>query len=209
MVFRKRGPLRADEVWYYGNAHVDTVNDFNYLGTVFNYTGSFVLNQEFLAGKGLKALNSLIMNTRDLKLKPSTMLQLFDSFVGSTLNYACEVWGNSKSKSLESIHLKFCKTLLRVKRSTPSMAVYGDLGRYPLYINRYVRIIGYWLKLVNTDNILLEKMYSLLLTDNKQGHKNWVTGLNNFWTNMDSVMYGLTRLQLIKTIFAKFLKEEL
>jgi len=33
------------------------VDNFNYLGTIFNYTGIFSLNQEHLAGKALKALN--------------------------------------------------------------------------------------------------------------------------------------------------------
>ena len=28
------------------SGHVDVVNDFNYLGTCFNYTGTFLLNQD-------------------------------------------------------------------------------------------------------------------------------------------------------------------
>ena len=57
MVFRKRGPILSNEKWLYGNELLETVNNFNYLGTCFNYTGTFCLNQEMLAGKGLKALN--------------------------------------------------------------------------------------------------------------------------------------------------------
>ena len=67
MVFRRRGPLLCNEVWYYDNLQVD-VKDFNYLGTCFNYTGTFVLNQEILAGKGLKALNVLFHNVKKFKL---------------------------------------------------------------------------------------------------------------------------------------------
>ena len=78
-----------------------------YLGTVFNYTGTFVLNQETIAGKGLKALNVLLNNTKHYKFKPSALCQLFDSFVSSILNYGCEIWGYTKSKELERIHLKF------------------------------------------------------------------------------------------------------
>jgi len=50
-------------VLYNGN-WLDVVNDFNYLGTVFNYTGIFPLNQQQLVGKGLKALNVLLINCR-------------------------------------------------------------------------------------------------------------------------------------------------
>ena len=73
MVFRKRGCLRSQEKWLYNNEVLDIVNDFNYLGTVFNYTGTFVLNQETIAGKGLKALNVLLNNTKHYKFKPSVL----------------------------------------------------------------------------------------------------------------------------------------
>jgi hypothetical protein len=45
VVFRKRGPLNANEKWTYKGSFIETVNNFNYLGTVFNYTGSYNLNQ--------------------------------------------------------------------------------------------------------------------------------------------------------------------
>ena len=63
VVFRKRGQIREGESWTFKNENIEVVNDFNYLGIVFNYTGTFILNQETLAGKGLKALNVLLANT--------------------------------------------------------------------------------------------------------------------------------------------------
>ena len=63
VVFRKRGGLLNNESWTYKGVNLEVVNNFNYLGTVFNYTGTFVLNQETLVGKGLKALNCLLFNT--------------------------------------------------------------------------------------------------------------------------------------------------
>ena len=126
VVFRKRGGLKDDESWTYNGSPLEVVNDFNYLGTVFNYTGTFALNQEMLIGKGLKALNCLLYNTKTYALTPKVMCQLFDTFVGSILSYSCEVWGFGKCKSIERIHLKFCKTLLKVRASTPSIGVYGD-----------------------------------------------------------------------------------
>jgi len=137
-----------------GNS-IEVVNDFNYLGTVFNYTGTFALNQEHLVGKSLKALNVLLINCKKHKLKPKLACQLFDAFVGSILGYSSEIWGHGKSKEIERIHLKFCKSILNVRTSTSNVGVYGELGRYPLYIARYIKIMKYWFKLVRTDNILL------------------------------------------------------
>ena len=68
--------------------NVEVVSNFNYLGTVCNYTGNFALNQERLVGKGLKAMNCLLHNTKRYSLKPKVMCQLLDAFVGSILSYS-------------------------------------------------------------------------------------------------------------------------
>ena len=122
-------------------------------------------------------MNTLLYNCKKFDLKPKLLCQLFDAFVGSILGYGSEIWGYTKSKELERIHLKFCKRLLKVKTNTCSAAVYGELGRYPLFISRYTRIIKYWCKLRNTDNIILKTMYNISLNDCLDGKKNWVSNV--------------------------------
>ena len=121
---------------------------------------SFNLNQEQLASKAVKALNMLLINFKKLPLKPKTLCQLFDAFVGSILGYASEIWGYSKSKEIEPIHLKFCKRILHVKLSCNNASVYDELGRYPLYVSRYVRMVKYWCKIQNSENILINHLYN-------------------------------------------------
>jgi hypothetical protein len=116
-------------------------------------------------------------NLKRYCFKPKTYCQLFDAFVGSILNYSCEVWGFTKSKQLETLHLKFCKRLLGVKQSTCNMGVYGELGRYPLYITRHCRIIKYWCKLVNTENVIMRKIYRLMMDDLNDGRVNWLSNV--------------------------------
>ena len=78
--------------YFYNLEKLEAVNDFNYLGVAFNYTGSYTLNQQTLSGKGLKALNILLSKLRAFKLQPKTTCQLFDAFVGSILSYTkCKV----------------------------------------------------------------------------------------------------------------------
>ena len=169
MVFRKRGRLLRGEYWTYNNQEIEVVIEFNYLGTIFKYTGSFSSNIEYIVGKALKTLNVLLVNCKKLPLKSKTLCQLFDAFVGSILLYTSEILGFSKS--IKRVHLKFCKRLLNVRLNTCTAGVYGELGRYPLYISRYNRIIKYWCKVVNSD---IKRLYEQGLRDCENGNVNWV-----------------------------------
>jgi len=63
------------------------------------------------------------------------------------LNYGSEVWGLRKADPLEKFHLSFLKSVLNVKISTPNCFVYGELGVYPLILERKMRVVKYWLKI--------------------------------------------------------------
>ena len=134
---------------------------FNYLGTVFKYNGNFALNNDFIIGKSLKALNVLLYNCKRYPMKPNVLCQLFDAFVGSIWSYSSEVWGYTKSKEKERVHLKFCKRILNIRMNSCSIGVYGEPARYPLYIQWYYRnrIIQYWCTLRQSNNIILIKLY--------------------------------------------------
>ena len=43
--------------------------------------------------------------------------------------------------------------------------VYGELGRHPLYVERYVRIVKYWLKVVNSENIIIQTVIKQAIND--------------------------------------------
>ena len=105
-------------------------------------------------------------------------LELFDSTVKPILFYGSEVWGFCKADSLESFYLSFLKSLLCVKQSTPNCFIYGELGLYPLIIERKLRILKYWFKILNSnENSYLRKMYNdlLLLSESSPEQVTWVT----------------------------------
>lgn len=64
------------------------------------------------------------------------------------LLYGCEIWGFEKLDIIERVHLKFLKTVLNLRSTTPNFMIYGETGRYPLYIIVYTRIITYWGKML-------------------------------------------------------------
>ena len=70
-------------------------------------------------------------------------LKLFDSLVGSVLNYASEVWSYHEGPHIELVHTKFCRNSLGVRKSTNLDALYSELGRYPFKIIRKLQLIKY------------------------------------------------------------------
>ena len=83
-----------------------------------------------------------------------------------TLNYAAEVWGYHKGPDIEIIHTKFCRKILCVKPSTNLSALYGELGRTPMIIQRKLVMIKYWLKILKANSqSLLFKTYIMLKND--------------------------------------------
>ena len=75
------------------------------------------------------------------------------------LLYGCEIWGHVNTDLIERLHLKFCKLLLCLKKSTPNFMVYGELGAYPLDIYIKCRMLGYWARLLSQNNDRLSKNY--------------------------------------------------
>ena len=50
-------------------------------------------------------------------------------------------------------------TLLGVKTATNNLLVYAELGTFPLYIHRHIRIIKYWLNLYNKKSGIKDRIH--------------------------------------------------
>ena len=85
-----------------------------------------------------------IRKIRQYNLSVESQLDLFDKVVAPVLLYGCEIWGFENIDIIECVHLKFLKYIFNLKSSTPSYMVYGETGRYPLYVIVYTRMISYW-----------------------------------------------------------------
>ena len=110
----------------------------------------------------------------------------FDTYVGSILNYGAEIWGFHKAP----LHFYFLKSLLRVKQSTNHDILLYELGRYTLSTIRKIKIFKYYIKLITTDNELLQ----CFLTDMINNNDNWILnikreldtmGLSYLWSNVN------------------------
>ena len=144
VVVRNWGPVRDNEEWFLSGEKIELCNDFTYLGVLFHYNGNFVHTQKTLASQGRKAMFGLCSKIQDDCFNSETLLSLFDTYVSSILNYGCEVWGYHKAEAIEKVHFTFLKRILKVRKSTVNYMVYCELGRFPMFIERYCRMLKYW-----------------------------------------------------------------
>lgn len=177
LVFRRGGKLSRDDHWFYGDTLLENVNNFCYLGLVFSYTGKWAQAQATLSSQALKAefkLRKFLYHLHDPE--PSFVCGLFDKLVLPILMYCGEVWGFHNADAVERIHTGFCKRALCLNRSTSNNIVYGELARLPLKIQRYYKIVKFWLKIVmQKPNPLVYKTYTILYEDTENGvnENNW------------------------------------
>ena len=196
VVFRKGGKLGQKDKWFFEGKELEVVPFFKYLGCYLSSRGSFAKCIQELTYSARRALFGLKKYfARNQEILPSMKIQLFNTMVAPILNYGSEVWGLRKADPIEKLHRSFLKSVLRVKNSTPNCFVYGELGVYPLYIERYGRVMSFWVKIINcssNEESIIYKVYKELydLTITNPEEITWASrvrdvlnrcGLGNYW----------------------------
>ena len=64
---------------------------------------------------------------------------------------------------IEKVQLDFCKRVLGVKKSTCNVMIYSELGRLPLHVIRKFKVLKYLVKILSTDNCILQQCYQEML----------------------------------------------
>lgn len=145
-------------------------------------------------------------------IKPKHYLELFDKLVTPILNYGCEVWGFSQARSIERVHLQFCKRILCVKTSTQNDFVYGELGRTDFYTRRIYIAIKYWLKVIASDQRkYIQVVYKMMLNDLETNYRitNWAQLIKIALTNLGFAYVWIAQGVGNSSLFLKSLKQRL
>ena len=215
MIFEKGRHTSFD--FYLNNTKLDIVSSFKYLGMHFFKNGNWLRAQKRIAHHASYALHNLFGLFKQIELPISEKCKLFDTFVGSILNYGGEVLGLNEAKDIELIHIKFCRWVLHVRKSTNLTGLYGELGRVPFRVHRKIKMISYWMKLLALDNQAIpKKMYTMLKTDadnnTSYNGSNWASqiksllnelGLNYIWLQQTEITipFNLIKQRIFDTYY--------
>ena len=135
---------------------------------------------------------ALFSRSRKLNLPIDIQIHLFDILVVPILLYGCEIWGFENNDIVEKLHLKFCKIILNINKTTPSCMVYGELGRFPLnvYINN--RIANLWSRLV-TNNLTRSVCIMYRLINSLDENNIFISSWTKCMLNLFSITLGFLR----------------
>ena len=170
MLFSK-GRLPHNLLFRYNGKELDIVTEFSHLGLLFSKTGNFQLAKAAQVAKALKAMFEVLKNGKLHNLSIQCQLDLFEKIIKPIFLYGSEIWDFSNNESIERVHLKFCKILLKLKMSTPNYMIYRELGLYPMDTDIKVQIISYWARLLTGKQsklsfLIYKYMYNLSLSNN-------------------------------------------
>ena len=150
---------------------------------------------DVLAAKGKRACVECVRYIGKLS-EISTQKKLFlniDTQVQPVILYSAEIWGLYRLSNVERVHTFACKRYLNVPLKVPNKVVYGETGRYPLYVNKAVRCIRYWLRILKLDPARLPKQaYTMLFNMDERGKNCWATSVRNI---LFSLGFGYVWLQ--------------
>lgn len=159
MIFQKGSKYHGRQnTFTLGPQTIEHVTDYTYLGLRINYNGSFNKAVNELKDKARRALYA-IKRQVPFEIPIQIWLKIFSSVIEPIALYGSEVWGPLTNQEfdkwekhpIETLHVEFCKTILKVHRHTTNNACRAELGRYPLIINIQKRSIKFWKHLKLSD----------------------------------------------------------
>ena len=145
IVFSK-GKVRNFPIFKLCSKSVEVVNDYIYLGTTFNFNGSFTKAIKKQVNQARKAMFCLLTKARRLSLPVDLQCELFEKIVLPILLYGSEVWGYSNLLPIEVFYRKFLRIVLYLNKSCPNCILYGEVGKLPLKTFVEKRMLSYWVR---------------------------------------------------------------
>lgn len=188
VVFNKTGKL-YEKIFNVNNVPIERARGYKYLGIYVSASGRFTEAKEDLYKRGLKALLKYKKSFNLYKPKINTLSHIFDHTVKPWLLYGSEIWGASvinklnknehnlfklcKDMKQESIHVKFCKFSMGLGKKSTNIAVLGEMGRYPLFLEVILNMLRYYKYILKSDDILLSEALHVSKSLNSLNKNSW------------------------------------
>ena len=143
--------LHNDPVLKLDGVEIPVVEQYKFLGVIFDRKLSFIPHINYLKAKCHKALQLLcVVAHTDWGADKSTLLKLYKSLVRSKLDYGCFIYGSARKsylRCLDSIHHLGLRLALGALQISPVESPYVEANEAPLSLRREKLALQYFTKL--------------------------------------------------------------
>ena len=140
-----------DPVLRLDGVNIPIVEEYKFLGIIFDKKLSFIPHIKYLKAKCHKALQLLrVVAHTDWGADRSTLLKLYRSLVRSKLDYGCFIYGSARKsylQCLDTIHHLGLRLALGAFRTSPTESLYAEANETPLSLRREKLSLQYFTKL--------------------------------------------------------------
>ena len=163
IIFNTTGRLLSGYSFKIRGNPLQIVKTYCYLAIDFACSGSFRTGRINIMEKARKAMSSLLSIIPDFKISCKKSLKLFHSFIRPIALYNSENLAHFTHHQIQAIeenkttlldyliksesntiHQKFLKFILGVKRNCSNMASLGELGEFPLHLYGIISLLSFW-----------------------------------------------------------------
>ena len=135
IIFRNGGIVKHIEKWNFHGKELINVTYYKYLSILFSSRLTWHSAQNTLCLQANKALVYIYKLSHARGGIPINIAcKLFGCMVLPILSYGSEMWGYEQIASIERVHIKSLKRILKVSITACDEAVLGEVGRYPLSV---------------------------------------------------------------------------
>ena len=103
----------------------------------------------------------------------------------------CEIWGYEKVDVFNPVEINFLRLIIPVKKATQIFMLYVELGRMPIKLTIYRRMVCYWARLISGKQSKLSTLlYKIMLNDHLTNgtNYNWINTAKTHWIIWEWVM---------------------
>ena len=109
-------------------------------------------------------------------------VKILDCQILPCVLYGAKICGLKEVPEIERVHVFALKRYLNVASQTPNTKVYGETGRYPLFVTTAIKAVKYWLRVVMmSPERHTRNACNMLVNMDNTGKKTWTTWVRNFF----------------------------
>ena len=186
--FRSPSITRSDFNLPCGDANIETVCRYKYLGVILTEHLDFTIMTKTVAQSASRALGLLIAKDKIFGGMPFQCFhKCYESLVQSVIDYSSAVWGTRSYSWIDAVQNRACRYFLGLGKYAPNQAINGDMGWKQPEHRQWLAVARKFCRMIHMDDALLTKQIfsGCMAQANSSSCKTWFHRATTFLSKIE------------------------